>query len=66
MFSALNYKLLLAGIGLLIVGYILLGQGPADNPLSQSVAPIILVLTYLVFLPFAFLAKGKENKDNRK
>jgi hypothetical protein len=62
MFSALNYKLFAVSIALLILGYILLGQGPASNPLSLSVAPAILVAVYLVLLPVAIIVKGKEEK----
>jgi hypothetical protein len=62
MFSALNYKLFAISFALLILGYILLGQGPATNPLSLSVAPVILVAVYLVLLPIAIIAKGKDEK----
>jgi hypothetical protein len=62
MFSALNYKLFGVCFALLILGYILLGQGPVTNPLSLSVAPVILVVVYLVLLPIAIIAKGKDEK----
>jgi hypothetical protein len=62
MFSALNYKLFAISFALLILGYILLGQGPVTNPLSLSVAPVILVAVYLVLLPIAIIAKGKDEK----
>ncbi|MBN1982363.1 MAG: hypothetical protein JW795_12595 [Chitinivibrionales bacterium] len=57
-------------IGLLIVGYILLGQGPVTNHLSWSVAPVILVLVYLVLMPYAILYEPKQeqepNQDSKK
>jgi hypothetical protein len=62
MFSALNYKLFAISFALLVLGYILLGQGPVTNPLSLSVAPVILVAVYLVLLPIAIIAKGKDEK----
>jgi hypothetical protein len=62
MFSALNYKLFAVSFALLILGYILLGQGPVTNPLSLSVAPVILVAVYLVLLPIAIIVKGKDEK----
>lgn len=65
MFSSNNIKLLILSFVLLIVGYILLGQGPVKNPLSLSVAPVILVFTYCLLIPFALLYKGKE-KDKLK
>jgi hypothetical protein len=62
MFSSLNYKLLALSIALLAVGYILLGQGPVTNPLSISVAPVVLVVVYLFLVPLAIIVKGKEEK----
>lgn len=59
-FTSKNIKLFGVCIGLLVVGFILLGQGPAENPLSKSVAPIILVAVYCVLLPFAIMARSKE------
>jgi hypothetical protein len=66
-FTSKNIKLFGVCIGLLVVGFILLGQGPAENPLSKSVAPIILVAVYCVLLPFAIMAKSKEpSKDEQQ
>lgn len=61
-FGRLN--LIVLGIGLLFiaVGYILLAQGPATNPLSVSVAPIVLLLGYLVFLPASILVRDPKQK----
>ena len=65
MFSALNYKLLGLSLALLVLGYICLGQGPINNHLSWSVAPVILVGVYCVLLPIAIVIRGKE-KDVKK
>jgi len=59
-FTSKNIKLFIVCIALLAVGYVLLGQGPVDNPLSKSVAPIVLVAVYCVLLPFAIMARTKE------
>ena len=65
MFSNKNIRLFGLSVALLTIGYILLGQGPVQNQLSLSVAPIILVFTYCLLIPFALLYKGKE-KDKSK
>jgi hypothetical protein len=64
---ALNYKLLGISVALLVLGYVLLGQGPIDNPLSWTVAPIVLVLVYSVLLPWSIMARGKQEvqEDNK-
>ena len=67
LFSKINFYLFgLCGV-LLAVGYILLGQGPADNHLSKSVAPVILVAVYCGLIPFAMLyGYGKGGEENGK
>lgn len=67
--SSTNYKLLALGVVLLAVGYILLAQGPVYNPLSWTVAPLVLVAAYCVVIPLAIAAnatKEKNRGDNKK
>ena len=58
-----NLLLIALGVLLLAIGFICLAQGPAENPLSLTVAPIILVIAYLVIIPLGILLfsnkKGK-------
>ncbi|MFH1195963.1 MAG: hypothetical protein V1720_09615 [bacterium] len=56
-----NYVVFGAGIILLIIGFYLMTKGPWDNPISLSVAPIILLIAYLVVFPLAIFYK-KRNK----
>lgn len=60
-----NIFLLAVGILMLIVGFFCLAQGPAENPVSLTVAPIILVIAYLVIIPTGILwySKGKNKGD---
>lgn len=50
-----NLLLYLLGLGILIIGYGLLSQGPWDNPLSLTVAPLVLLIGYVVIIPLAIL-----------
>ena len=53
-----------AGGGLaIILGYILLSQGPASNPASLTWAPIFLVAGYCVIIPIALLRRQKAAGD---
>ena len=63
-FSAMNIYLLLAGVLLIIIGYILLKayNVPYNHPVSMSVAPVFLVLGYLVFIPAGLLYKKPIKK----
>ena len=63
MLSKKNLILIGVGILLLVIGFICLATGPADNPVSLSVAPIILTIAYVVIIPLGILFSGKdENK----
>lgn len=56
-FGRLNLIILSIGVVFIAVGYVFLSQGPATNPLSLTVAPIVLLLGYLVFLPASILVR---------
>lgn len=63
--SKKNLLLIALGVVLLIIGFFCLAQGPAENPVSLTVAPLLLVLAYVVVIPIGILwfGKNKENKD---
>lgn len=54
------------GIATLLVGYFFLSKGPEENPLSLSVAPVLLVLAYCVLIPVSIVLKGKDTDPNAK
>ena len=63
----LNKKNLVAfiiGTVVIIIGFILLSVGPWDNPISLSVAPIILLLGYVVIFPMAIFIGSKKAETN--
>lgn len=55
-----NFVLIALGVLLLIIGFFCLATGPADNPVSLTVAPLILCLAYLVIIPLGILLMGKK------
>ena len=60
-FGRKNYILFAIALVILVIGYICLGYGDDPNhPLTLTVAPILLVLGYLL-IPFAIMAKGKPD-----
>ena len=61
-----NILIYAAGLAVLVLGYILLSIGPWDNPLGRTAAPIVLLIGYLVIIPWAILAAGKREPDNRQ
>ena len=58
-----NILIVAIGVLLIAVGFFCLGQGPAENPVSLTVAPLILVFAYLVVVPIGILWGGKKKKQ---
>jgi predicted tellurium resistance membrane protein TerC len=63
-FSNKNRLVILIGAVLLVVGFYLLGRGPADNKVALNVAPFVLMLAYVVVLPIGILMS--KDKDGQK
>ncbi|MCF0221684.1 MAG: hypothetical protein HUK19_05270 [Fibrobacter sp.] len=62
--NRMNLILIAVGVLLLAIGFLCLATGPAENPISLTVAPVVLCFAYLVVIPLGILWKGK--KDNKK
>jgi len=58
-----NMLLFLLGLITLIIGFILMAQPPVNGFLSRTLAPIILVVAYLIIIPAAIFSKDKEKKE---
>jgi uncharacterized membrane protein HdeD (DUF308 family) len=56
-FGPKNWALMGAGLVSIIIGYISLGSG------SITLAPILLVLGYCVFLPIGIILKDKPDEE---
>jgi hypothetical protein len=64
-FSSRNFRLIGVSAVLLVVGYILLGQGPVYNNLSWTIAPLVLVAVYCVLLPLSIIVKEKKGPGKK-
>ncbi|MCQ2063151.1 MAG: hypothetical protein MJY99_07415 [Fibrobacter sp.] len=60
MLNKKNIILVAIGVLLLVVGFVCLASGPAENPISLTVAPLILTLAYVVVIPLGILFGGKK------
>jgi hypothetical protein len=60
-FGKKNLLGLLLGAILLVLGFYLLGLGPADNKLALNVAPFILFIAYVVVIPISILLGRDED-----
>ena len=62
-FTRTNYLLFGAGFLTLILGYITLSIGPWDSFWSLTLAPILLIIGYVVVFPLAILYHRKEAEE---
>ena len=54
-----NIYLFLVGIISIVIAFILMAQPPVNGFLSRTLAPIILVIAYLVIIPISIMIKDK-------
>lgn len=55
-----NYMIIGFGILLIIIGYVFMAENSVDGFLPTVVAPILLVLGYIVVVPVGILYKDKS------
>jgi predicted tellurium resistance membrane protein TerC len=66
-FGKKNYLGVGLAVLLLIVGFSLLGLKPASNKVALNVAPVVLLLAYLVVLPWSlWKSTDKEGRNSRE
>lgn len=56
-----NYAIIGTGILLIIIGYVFMAENSVDGFLPTVIAPILLVLGYIVVVPFGILFKDKSS-----
>lgn len=61
--SKRNMLIFVLGLITIAVAFILMAQPPVNGFLSRTLAPIILVVAYLVIIPFAIMAKDKKETN---
>jgi hypothetical protein len=64
-FTRKNWSLFAAGLGVIAMGYLLLGVPPAEGFLSLTLAPILLVLGYCVLVPAAILVRDRGESKGK-
>ena len=58
-FTRTNYFIFIASLLFIILGYVALGHGPWNSFASLTLAPILLIIGYLVLVPIALLYKKR-------
>ena len=55
-----NYWIFLAGVALIILGYLLMAAGGTSSTLSLVISPLILLVAYLVIIPIAIMYRKRS------
>ena len=58
-FEKTNYTLFVIGVLLIIIGYFVMANGTVISFQSLTVAPILLFLGYIIFIPAALIYRSK-------
>jgi len=53
--EAVNYKILIAGVIVVVLGYVALGMQPWDGFMALTVAPILLLVGYCIIIPVGII-----------
>ena len=59
----LNYIILIAGVAVAVFGMLVMSMGGTVDPLSVTVAPIILFIGYCVVIPIGIIIRKKKEPE---
>ena len=59
-FGKRNINVLVIGVAMIVIGLILMAQPPVNGFLSRTLAPIVLVIAFLVVIPISIMVKDKK------
>jgi membrane protein YdbS with pleckstrin-like domain len=58
----INYKIMIAGVAIVVAGYFALGMEPWDGFMALTVAPILLLIGYCVVIPIGIIYRVKKEE----
>ncbi len=59
-FSKINYLIFSVALLFIIAGYLFMATGSVNSVQSLTIAPIILLIGYLVLIPLALIYKSRR------
>ncbi len=61
-FENMNVYIILAGLGVIVLGYILMGSGDALGFVPLNISPFVLVIGYLIVIPVGIMYGTRKKK----
>jgi len=65
-FTQANYLIFLAGIVIIILAYIIMARGTTNSFQALTLAPIMLIIGYLIIIPLAIVYKTRKHPEKQK
>lgn len=65
-FTRKNWSLAIAGLAVILLGYVFLRIPPAEGFLSLTLAPVLLVVGYCVLIPLAILVRDQPADEGEE
>ena len=62
-FDSKNITIILAGVGVIALGYLVMYLSPTMSDMALTVSPILLVLGYCVIVPFGIMAGFRKKRS---
>lgn len=57
-----NYKIIIAGVAVILLGYVALSMEPWDGFMALTLAPVLLVIGYCVIIPAGIIYRKKKDE----
>ena len=61
-FSKTNFSIFILGLFLIFLGYIIMATGHVTSLQSLTIAPILLFLGYIIFIPLSLIISSDKDK----
>lgn len=65
-FTQANYLIFLAGIVIIILANIIMALGTTNSFQALTLAPIMLIIGYLIIIPLAIVYKTRKHTEKQK
>jgi len=62
-FTPANYIIFLAGIVIIILAYIIMALGTTNSFQALTLAPIMLIIGYLIIIPLAIVYRPRKHLE---
>jgi hypothetical protein len=59
--SRRNLLIILGGVVTIVIGFLVMSAGGTVDPLSVTIAPIILIIGYCVVIPLGIMLRNKKD-----